>query len=482
MSVTMADSESRPLSVGRGLGDAGADIMGPKIETTAHRPGDFDDDSDWEYEYSATETETYYLTVDLSTPDFTARNDDQIVHNTRGGYRTWFNPLSEKPDISAMFGEGDNEGQAAKSSVESGASQRASNSQNRGNDDEEDDNSEEDDDDDEDDADEGRRGDPDPQQSGATGTGSDVGPDKGSSLGIARSAKRKKKSKKEDQPLQIQIMDLHSEQPIISHKGMVFKGSWSRNIGTELVFTTPLEDDGTTTTADSEHSRSVDHDQENLAPEFREPRTGSDTASLPGHKPSDKTLPHLAAVPGATLLAASSARLQCQPISIQNRSLPEQRSEAHRLARSANNFVIHITDDLTGSRKPQGRFLERLMAIKRKRGETDEVTVVTAENPDDAVDDDSEEDFEREKKERKKLDGQARLMRKKMDPQTKGPGRGVGYKPRIRRNKAGARRRKEEAAALSSGGPSTPTPVSWPQAYEQPSLTGDAGPSQTRSG
>ncbi|TLD03682.1 uncharacterized protein PgNI_11834 [Pyricularia grisea] len=478
----MVDSESRPLLVGRGLGDTGAEILGPKIETTAPRPGDFDDDSDWEYEYSATETETYYLTVDLSTPDFTARNDDQIVHNTRGGYRTWFNPLSEKPDISAMFGEGgDNEGQVAKNTVEAASNPRTSSSQGRGNDEDEDDNSEDDDDDDEDDADEGRRDNADPQQLGATGASSDVGSGKGGSVGISRPVKRKRKSKKEDKPLQIQIMDLHSEQPIISHKGMVFKGCWSRNIGTELVFTTPLEDDGNTT-VESDHPRIVDHDQANLAPEFREKRTGSDTASLPGHQSSDKTLPYLAAVPGATLLAASSARLQCQPISIQNRSLPEQRTEAHRLARSANNFVIHITDDLTGSRKPQGRFLEQLMAIKRKRGETDEVTVVTTENPDDAVDDDSEEDFEREKKERKKLDGQARLMRKKMDPQTKGPGRGVGYKPRIRRNKAGARRRKEEAAALSSGGPSTPTPVSWPQGYEQLSVTAEPGPSQTLPG
>ncbi|EHA49270.1 hypothetical protein MGG_00252 [Pyricularia oryzae 70-15] len=478
----MADFGSRPLSVGRGMGEAAPEMMGPKIETNAPRPGDFDDDSDWEYEYSATETETYYLTVDLSTPDFTARNDDQIVHNTRGGYRTWFNPLSEKPDISAMFGEGgDNEGQVAKSSVEPSSNQRASNSQGQGNDEEEDDNSEDDDDEDEDDADEGRRENTDPQLSGAAGVGSDGGSGKGSGVGISRPAKRKKKTKKEDKPLQIQIMDLHSEQPIISHKGMVFKGCWSRNIGTELVFTTPLKDDGTTN-VDLDHSRAIDHDQENLAPEFRETRKGSDTASLSGHMSSDKTLPYLAAVPGATLLAASSARLQCQPISIQNRALPEQRTEAHRLARSANNFVIHITDDLTGSRKPQGRFLEQLMAIKRKRGETDEVTVVTAENPDDAVDDDSEEDFEREKKERKKLDGQARLMRKKMDPQTKGPGRGVGYKPRIRRNKAGARRRKEEAAALSSGGPSTPTPASWPQGYEQPSMTGDPGPSETLSG
>lgn len=450
---------------------------GTKKDPTDH----LEDDSDWEYEYSATETEIYYLTVDLSTPDFTARNDDHIVHNTRGGYRTWFNPLSEKPDISAMFGEGgDNDGQVAKNSTETGEATGTLRNHKKGTEEDEDDNSDVDDndeDDEDDDAEETGRGGTNRQQTSAREGIEGGSPEPNSDLEGARPAKRKRKAKTEEKPLQIQIMDLHSEQPIISHKGMVFKGCWSRNIGTELVFTSPLEGDDTAATSTMEETSRADNiDQDSLAPELRPSLTGSESASLPGSKTANKTLPYLAALPGATLLAASSVRLQCQPISIQNRSLPEQRAEAHRLARSANKFVIHITDDLTGSRKPQGRFLEQLMAIKRKHGETDEVTVVTAENPDDAVDDDSEEDFQREKKERKKLDGKARLTRKKMGPQTQGPGRGTGYKPRVRRNKAGAKRRKE--AAISSGGPSTPTPASWAQGYEQPSATAGAGPSQ----
>ena len=70
--------------------------------------GGHSSESEWEYEYSTTETETYYLTVDLSIPDFAQVKDDAIIHNTRGGYKSWFNPMLEKPDITGVF-ENDDE-------------------------------------------------------------------------------------------------------------------------------------------------------------------------------------------------------------------------------------------------------------------------------------------------------------------------------------------------------------------------------------
>ncbi|KAK0629427.1 hypothetical protein B0T17DRAFT_615201 [Bombardia bombarda] len=57
-----------------------------------------EDEDEWEYEYSTTEREVYYLTLDLSVRDFLERRTDDIIHNTRGGYRVWYNPLFNAPE------------------------------------------------------------------------------------------------------------------------------------------------------------------------------------------------------------------------------------------------------------------------------------------------------------------------------------------------------------------------------------------------
>lgn len=252
---------------------------------------------------------------------------------------------------------------------------------------------------------------------------SPAGKDGGDSL--RPGSRGKKLEDREEQ--QIQIMDLHTERPLIAHRGMVFTGTWANNIGTELIFTEPLDKEQEDQDDDEEDEGGMEDGgsgtQHHGANAGRpgSSSSNSSTASGPGpgakNRPggtsaTNKPLPYIAALPGATLLAASSARLQCRPTTLTARSAPRRRHEAHRAARAANGFAIQVSDDRTGQRRPQARFLERLAALKRARGEADEVTVATVENPDDFVEDDSDEDFEREKKARKRGYEDGRKLRR----------------------------------------------------------------------
>ncbi|KLU87226.1 hypothetical protein MAPG_06228 [Magnaporthiopsis poae ATCC 64411] len=159
--------------------------------------GGHSSESEWEYEYSTTETETYYLTVDLSIPDFAHVKDAAIIHNTRGGYKSWFNPMLEKPDITGVFENDDDDDDPTRRRGRK--DQTGTMIQNRG-------------------------------HSPAGKNGGD---------GTRPSSRGKKWEDREEQ--QIQIMDLHTERPLIAHRGMVFTGTWANNIGTELIFTEPLD-------------------------------------------------------------------------------------------------------------------------------------------------------------------------------------------------------------------------------------------------
>ncbi|EPE02695.1 hypothetical protein F503_04044 [Ophiostoma piceae UAMH 11346] len=73
------------------------------------------DDDEWEYEYSTTETETHLVTLDLSLPEFVRRDDDVVVHNTRGGFRSWLNPINlDAGDGTPAAAQNLGQGQAAK--------------------------------------------------------------------------------------------------------------------------------------------------------------------------------------------------------------------------------------------------------------------------------------------------------------------------------------------------------------------------------
>ncbi|TGJ80350.1 hypothetical protein E0Z10_g8404 [Xylaria hypoxylon] len=161
-----------------------------------------DDESEWEYEYSTTETETFYVTLDLSKADFRAQ--DQVKNNlfpSRGSWQTY--------KASELFLN--RRKAAAQASHNSAASSAASSDAER---------------DDEDQPEMSRENRDKRPPSAQNGDGDGDGEEED---GINHE--------------RVQILELHSENPIISYKGRVFSGMCSSRINvTEQKFQPKVSD------------------------------------------------------------------------------------------------------------------------------------------------------------------------------------------------------------------------------------------------
>lgn len=134
---------------------------------------------------------------------------------------------------------------------------------------------------------------------------------------------------------EVSIMDLHTNNPLVSYKNQTYSCKWAENIGTELLFTP--------------------HDDENPLPSLK---------TLPGD---------------VDLLAASSARLISTPAVLQRKDglsdQPRRRPEVDFntlhpvLAKKVGRRAAPV-------RQEQGAFLDSLIKIKRDKGEEDRVTVI----------------------------------------------------------------------------------------------------------
>ncbi|KAG5951866.1 hypothetical protein E4U53_002072 [Claviceps sorghi] len=296
-----------------------------------------DDQEEWEYEYSTTETETFYLTLELSYPDFKER-PTKAYHHSRGGYyKNW-----QDHDPSAA-----NHGmkQASK------ATDRDDPTINTNSDD---------DDDGDGDGDNGHDNGTHLTEQGEDDDGTLLDPalralSKGkesansATTSITRAALHKAKSaapsddendeQEEERAAQedeggstegedIQILDLHSRNPLISYRGRLFEGKWAEVIGTEAILA---------------------------------PRDASDP------------LPALRNLAGdIDLLAASSSRILTTEKIVKPKE-PEQDTLAP--IKKEWNIRIPVGKDKTGERAEQTSFLENLIALKMKRGDKDQVTV-----------------------------------------------------------------------------------------------------------
>ena len=135
------------------------------------------------------------------------------------------------------------------------------------------------------------------------------------------------------EPAQVQILDLHSGNPIVSYNGLVYSCEWARNIGTELLFAA--------------------HEPESKLPVLR---------NLPSN---------------VDLLAASSARIISKSLILE----PKVPKRARSPSEPWNNrgyepdVRIPVGYQAKAKRKDQARFLERMMDIKKAKGEKDLVTV-----------------------------------------------------------------------------------------------------------
>ncbi|KAK4226691.1 hypothetical protein QBC38DRAFT_480062 [Podospora fimiseda] len=293
------------------------------------------DDDEWEYEYSTTETETYYLTLDLSVRDFLERRTDDVVHNTRGGYRVWYNPNfnSAEPNTNPLD---DKDGDENPNPANNGPQEL-------------------------------RDLDTIARQPLEPPVDPQLEPDKNSN-----SNKRQENEAVPPAEEEIQILELHSSEPIVSYRNHVFRGTWCQNIGTELIFTP--------------------HDDK-----------------------AAQNIPFLRSLPQyVDLIAASSCRINFAEANLtekdhRDRGLLDLSAEdlPERYKRNGGVY-IHVGGDKSGQRQPQAHFLEDLISLKRKRGEMDEPTVMSLETQHNKL---MMEDEEEERRRRKLQQDQQRVHR-----------------------------------------------------------------------
>lgn len=242
-----------------------------------------EDESEWEYEYSKTETETFYVTLDLSKADFTSR---EAVNVNRPGYRGGEKAERAKLYLNRRMSPSNSNDNSPDNSDEDGDVTRNLRRPERQN-----------------------------QLKEATDDGDDH---------------------------QVQILELHSEHPVISYKGRVYSGQWSQNVGTEFLITKRDEDNPLPVL------RHLDHDVE--------------------------------------LLAASCARITVKEKQLKPKEDPKRpyNPNSSRERSAVRHLVPPAERWATRERIDQGNFLANFIALKKRRGETDDVTVISksVERPD----------------------------------------------------------------------------------------------------
>lgn len=139
-------------------------------------------------------------------------------------------------------------------------------------------------------------------------------------------------------PTKLQILDLHSQNPIVSYDGHVYSCSWAENIGTELLFKS--------------------------------------------HDENDQSLPGIRTLPGGVdLIAMSSARIVSQSVQLKPNPGIVPRRPLKRPHGKDPALRISVGTGASEKRKEQAAFLERLIDMKAEKGEEDLVTVLAKTRP-----------------------------------------------------------------------------------------------------
>ncbi|KAE8144255.1 hypothetical protein BDV25DRAFT_167260 [Aspergillus avenaceus] len=136
----------------------------------------------------------------------------------------------------------------------------------------------------------------------------------------------------------VQILGLHTRNPIISYHNQIFSCSWADQVGTELLFTRP-------------ESESTPDSQEDTS----QPRMDS----LMQGKDFD-------------LIAANSVKILGRRANLISNAGPTQ----HVICSDAGSYLTPGINRGTGPQTNQARFLDRLKSIKKAKGETDTVRTV----------------------------------------------------------------------------------------------------------
>ncbi|KAJ6787118.1 hypothetical protein PWT90_10929 [Aphanocladium album] len=194
-----------------------------------------DDQEEWEYEYSATETETYYLSLELSYPEFKGTSAKVNIHSRGGYYKNWQETTGGVESASRR--SGGIAGAGPRTGADDDAQVKEEDSSN-----DEAEPATADADEDED----GHMIDPALRSKGKEPV---RGPAR-VNIDLTSQAQTREPSA-EQSPTRdaapheeqneirddIQILELHSDHPLISYRGRLFEGEWAEIIGTEALLT-----------------------------------------------------------------------------------------------------------------------------------------------------------------------------------------------------------------------------------------------------
>lgn len=208
----------------------------------------------------------------------------------------------------------------------------------------------------------------------------------------------------------IQILDLHTHNPLISYQNQMYSCEWTSTLGTDLLLTTP-------------------------SPDFSHPM--------------------LREKPNVSLLATSSIKLMGRPAQLAARhnteegghpSTPaaESSTASAKTASSEKATPVKIPLGATPSRARQNQasFLERLIAIKAKKGEKDNVTIYTQKvnqgsgwrsqrKASEAIEEGEDEPTPKQSRRGKAATGRPRGSRRVRGPRTAKGGLFRDYRPQM---------------------------------------------------
>ncbi|KAH8685839.1 hypothetical protein BGZ60DRAFT_523113 [Tricladium varicosporioides] len=255
---------------------------------------ELDNPEEWEYEYSTTETDTYYVTLDLTNPYLPPTQP----RANRGPSKTrWSNPgLGRTPRKNLGPKVFDTEARGKKN--QDTAPNAADNESVI-------------------DVDEDEVEVQIMRELGGNGTNGQTEEDQD----VAE-------PDDEEELKTVQILDLHTKNPLISYNGNVFSCQWGQNIGSEFLFTK--------------------HDENSTLPILR---------NLPGN---------------VDLLGVSSVRLTSKTVKV------EHKANAKKVLREKIPDIYLDTGSRSKTRiAGQAMFLQGLMEIKEANGEEDLVTIHT---------------------------------------------------------------------------------------------------------
>ncbi|KAL4939657.1 hypothetical protein BDV06DRAFT_33480 [Aspergillus oleicola] len=139
----------------------------------------------------------------------------------------------------------------------------------------------------------------------------------------------------------VQILGLHTPNPIISYQNQIFSGTWADQLGTELFFARP----------------------DNTGPEFDDPDAAPTAASTTQFTPLKHT-------DDFDLIAANSVKILGRKANLISSSGPGEQKETSSTA-GTSRMVYK-----PAHQSNQARFLERLQEVKQRRGEMDTVRTV----------------------------------------------------------------------------------------------------------